>query len=207
MTLPVASISSKRLSLVLFTTRLTSSSSLSSSESPRMNRDFFFCVGSSSDISLSSSSDDSESELLESLPAVRRNLDMAGLAAAFGAAASSSPLVRSSSSDSSVSESESPACLKNRDMIAQYKIRVQHPDISPMKIHIRLLPDAETPPWYPIGTYVPRLINNLGKAPESTLTTALICPRLTYSHSSMGRLLGMRIKTKLSQSHFTSTRK
>src|SRR6266446_2712604 len=123
MAFPVASISSRRLSRALFTTRFTSSSLSSSSES-RRKRDFGFsplCITPSSSDSSSSSDSEEEEEESEAL-AVRRNRDIAGLAGVAGLVgdASSSEL-RRDSSESDDSESESAACLKNRDMMVRKK--------------------------------------------------------------------------------------
>lgn len=89
-----------------------------------MKRDFFFGLSLSSSplISLSSSSSSlSDSSLLSESPGLRMKRDIGGFpAAGLGAAAAapSSSLDKSSSSEElSLSLSESPACLKNRDMV------------------------------------------------------------------------------------------
>lgn len=108
--LPVASISSSRLSRALFTTRFVSSSE-SSEDAPCRNRPTRgFSFSSSSLISLSSSDESSDDELESS--ALFRKRDMAGFtggaAAAFGTPSSSLDM-SSSSSEDELSESESPA--------------------------------------------------------------------------------------------------
>src|SRR6266702_342695 len=122
MALPVASISSRRLSRALLTTRLTSSSLSSSSES-RRKADFAFVfasLGASSPSSELSSSSDFDSEEEESEPSARRRKrDMAGLAGTALAGAASSPELRRDSSESDDSESESAACLKNLDIVVR----------------------------------------------------------------------------------------
>lgn len=125
MVFPTASISSSRLSLALFTTRFTSSS-LSSSESgaPYSNLCgffFSFCASpseSSLSPSLSSSSSDSELDELAAPFAPFKNL-LKGFdcAAGFAWCPPSLSEMRDSSSEDSVSESESAVCLKNRDVM------------------------------------------------------------------------------------------